>query len=1208
MGVRQLGGNSVTGGVRSTASSSGTEEACVMRRMVVVILLVVPILALAQVKTDWVKRYGCTVTGNDELRGMVCDAAGNVYMTGASEGDGTDYDYATVKYDSTGVRKWVARFDGFGGDDEPAGITFDCFGDVVVTGSSENEDGYLDFVTVAYSPGGTQLWVARYHGQDECDNCAIGIAADSLGSVYVAGSSEYCTNERDDLDYLTVKYNGVGHEEWTRRYDAGLELDEEPSAIGVDPAGNVYVTGSADSDSTGYDCLTIRYTTDGQRKWVARYDGPENGDDQPSALKIDRWGCACLAGVTDGPTGADFLTIRYAPAGNMAWVQTWDSPDHGEDHANGLAVVGNDNYVVTGTTSPRNGTDSLVTVMYDAYGDELWTARYAHEAGGNTTGAAVGADDSGNVYVAGACVAPSGDDDYIALKYDNAGARQWRITFNGAGNGDDEATALAVQGRNRIYTAGTSEGILGNTDFAVVRYRLGPRDVGVSTIASPPDQVYPQHPVVPACSVANFGRTVVSYSVRMRIGATYDERVSIVDADTVPICVTFPPWVPDTMGTVPVRCSTELLADIAPLNDLCLSSVEVVPADVGVTDILMPGRVTPGCHVTAAGRVFNYAGISVEYPVRLRIGAGFDTTVYVANHDTGNLDATFPPWVAETLGTYPVVCSTELRFDRYPENNRCTDSITVVPGDVGALGIAAPETTFLHAPIALLCRVRNYAHIPAAYRVRVRIGDSYDDSAFVACHDSGDYVVELPIWTPERLGVVAVQCSTMMTLDQNPANDCALDSMTVIPGTWIQCRSLPPGPRSKGAKDGAALACAQPALPNKMLEPSRTPDADSLSPIYALKGNNSLEFYVYSTARNTWQTLETLPAYNRLQRKKAVKNGGSLCVAGGQVFATKGASTLDFWRYSPADRRWVQMADVPAGTHKCSEGVSMAAVESDSSDYVYLLKGSRTFEFYRYDIRADVWDTTLPAAPGNLSGAAYRTGSSIAFDGCDTIWCMKGGWNEFAAYSVLGRAWTTKEPMPRTAPPGTKKTWTGSGSKIACKGRKVYALKGNNTCEFWSYRADSGRWSVQQPIPLTSRKVKAGGALVAATNALYALKGNGTLEFYCFLGDADTGLLDKPGGITGQQNLLGLHSELAVSPNPFAALATVRYVLPRAGNASLKLYDVTGRQARVLASGFYPAGTYRLNITRDQTHLAAGIYLLELRAGEIRLTRKLVLQ
>ena len=83
-------------------------------------------------------------------------------------------------------------------------------------------------------------------------------------------------------------------------------------------------------------------------------------------------------------------------------------------------------------------------------------------------------------------------------------------------------------------------------------------------------------------------------------------------------------------------------------------------------------------------------------------------------------------------------------------------------------------------------------------------------------------------------------------------------------------------------------------------------------------------------------------------KKKAVKKGSSLAFGtDGRVYATKGNNTLDFWQYNPTTQVWTQKADVPTGAKNCREGVSMASVTVSDTDYVYLLKGSGTFEFYR---------------------------------------------------------------------------------------------------------------------------------------------------------------------------------------------------------------------------------------------------------------------
>jgi len=52
------------------------------------------------------------LSSDDAAAAMVVDAAGNVYVTGSSEGSGTGSDYATIKYNAAGAQQWVIRYDG----------------------------------------------------------------------------------------------------------------------------------------------------------------------------------------------------------------------------------------------------------------------------------------------------------------------------------------------------------------------------------------------------------------------------------------------------------------------------------------------------------------------------------------------------------------------------------------------------------------------------------------------------------------------------------------------------------------------------------------------------------------------------------------------------------------------------------------------------------------------------------------------------------------------------------------------------------------------------------------------------------------------------------------------------------------------------------------------------------------------------------------
>jgi len=180
-------------------------------------------------------------------------------------------DYATIKYNSTGHQTWVARYNGPGNANDMAdAITIDKNGNIYVTGQSmgsANGTDY-DFATIKYDKNGSQLWVARYTSPEEGENIALAIAVDNAGNVYVTGESPDTDNR---YDYATVKYDINGHELWVARY-AGPGGSDEPSAILVDGSGNVYVTGTSQDNNDGNDdCATIKYDTTGHQLWVARY-------------------------------------------------------------------------------------------------------------------------------------------------------------------------------------------------------------------------------------------------------------------------------------------------------------------------------------------------------------------------------------------------------------------------------------------------------------------------------------------------------------------------------------------------------------------------------------------------------------------------------------------------------------------------------------------------------------------------------------------------------------------------------------------------------------------------------------------------------------------------------------------------------------------------------------------------------------------------
>ena len=59
--------------------------------------------------------------------------------------------------------------------------------------------------------------------------------------------------------YTTVKFDSNGNELWVARYIGPGHGPDFAAAVAVDSHGNVYVTGSSFGDGTGYDFATVKY-------------------------------------------------------------------------------------------------------------------------------------------------------------------------------------------------------------------------------------------------------------------------------------------------------------------------------------------------------------------------------------------------------------------------------------------------------------------------------------------------------------------------------------------------------------------------------------------------------------------------------------------------------------------------------------------------------------------------------------------------------------------------------------------------------------------------------------------------------------------------------------------------------------------------------------------------------------------------------------
>ena len=107
------------------------------------------------------RSYNGPGNGSDYANAIAQDGSGNVYVTGDSPGNGTNLDYASIKYYSDGDTAWTGRYNGPGNAwDHATAIAVDSSGNIYVTGHS----GVMtkpDYATIKYVqtilPPGTDL-------------------------------------------------------------------------------------------------------------------------------------------------------------------------------------------------------------------------------------------------------------------------------------------------------------------------------------------------------------------------------------------------------------------------------------------------------------------------------------------------------------------------------------------------------------------------------------------------------------------------------------------------------------------------------------------------------------------------------------------------------------------------------------------------------------------------------------------------------------------------------------------------------------------------------------------------------------------------------------------------------------------------------------------------------------------------------------------
>jgi hypothetical protein len=356
----------------------------------------------------WEKTFD-SGNGSDVPHAIVVDSVGNVIVTGSSAAVGGGLDYYTIKYDGTnGNVIWQRRYDGpNNGLDEAIAVGVDSADNVIVAGRSTqaNDDIYL----IRYAAAtGLQTGQFRFTGPLTRPDYPADMAVDAAGNPVVVGVT---TNANGDADIYVAKINLTTETAiWTRTINSAANLDDEGKGVAIDNAGNVIVTGIVSNNDNTHGFLTRKYSATGVFAWDQTFVSPVADFHGPVDVGVDSAGNAFVTGTsTLDNFKVTFYTAKYAAAnGTILWETRSSLPPGATDPfqndvAAALAVDGSGNVVVTGLSQNANVDDDYYTVKYaGSDGHILWQD---HRNGDNESGqdrpAAVAIDNGGNVAVTG---------------------------------------------------------------------------------------------------------------------------------------------------------------------------------------------------------------------------------------------------------------------------------------------------------------------------------------------------------------------------------------------------------------------------------------------------------------------------------------------------------------------------------------------------------------------------------------------------------------------------------------------------------------------------------------------------------------------------------------------------------------------------------------------------------------------------------------
>ncbi len=275
--------------------------------------------------------------GIDFANAVAVDAAGNVYAAGGSRTGGSvsTLDGVTLKYSAAGTLVWQARYDN-GKPDEITGLMIDRDGHPVVSGYTQ--ESTFNMFVVRYNQdvdpmnalATTILWESIFDNPAYQSSEAVWDMGMVFGKDVMLTGTSYPLN--GVFNGYTMRFKGTCVEgaRWDREYGDVSGGQDQMVAMGSDYFGSPVVVGYTQVAGGKFAIEIIKYDAEpGGLLWSKRYESAD-GDSEPTAVAVDPSGNVFVVGYTTAAGGTTQVLVQnYSPYSNpsrTAQTITFASP------------------------------------------------------------------------------------------------------------------------------------------------------------------------------------------------------------------------------------------------------------------------------------------------------------------------------------------------------------------------------------------------------------------------------------------------------------------------------------------------------------------------------------------------------------------------------------------------------------------------------------------------------------------------------------------------------------------------------------------------------------------------------------------------------------------------------------------------------------------------------------------------------------------